>query len=1281
MSVPSPRQAGYPGARALSLGETQRFARLQTMNKLFRGLFALTSLAALTTSCVMDRAPRGLRKTPQGPGATVRYDLGHKPLPEIPLPIDTATWPDPTSRTGLRVNASLVAPTDIEQQARERFSQMEGWGTFSPISVAFDVDRKDPEYASYEGPALDVANIKARHVGDDYDFANDAVYLINLATGLPTVVDLGAGSFNYTLKRLDKYWANDTRSTERNLLFDTIDESRGGALTKQSFTPADDTDFDGVMDVPALDDPRACPGPDPICDDARSAEFGGDACVETRRRRDRCIADHLTPFYERETDTLILRPLLPLDEMTRYAVVITDRTLDGKGHAVRSPFDFIYHAAQESAAQRVMDVINDGAKASYFGDLAGTGLDHVAFLWSFTTQPTVDDMKRLRDGLYGQGPFARWNKEFPPNIELTRAIGLEAGLSEGIEEEPDWQSSAAAEKAQCAAKMKRPYLIRYEDIRDQMRRLLVDGFGFDAGPGSELLLRSLDNIDHMFIGTYKTPFLLEGGPKSTDPNAAMHLNYQTGAGEVTSDEVQFWVIVPKETKQFKQPFNVNIYGHGYTGNFSELLLYAGNMAEHGLATVGINATGHGLVFDPIMKLGATALLGGACIAPFADALTLSRARDLDGDGQGDSGGDFWSSYLFHTRDSVRQSVLDHVQLVRILRAFGTSAGQMRCRNDQTGWGKPATAACDVDTDGEADVLGDFDGDGVADLGGANATYGTWGESLGGILSAIHGSIDPYVTSAVPGSGGGGLTDIGIRSFQGGVVEAVLLRMWGPLLVSVPASERKACADGGADRCTMCEADRLSLRWVMPDVNGTGEVEVGCLDPSAIDETTVYVENKTNGELRCARVDDAHRFRIGLPSTTGDRVEVRFYPGRDVVKSYGTCETTLAEGTLPKHVVNTWGAGPYANEATNELETDTCTAPSCRLFQGRFIGEGSLLTAPAEGLGQIRQSPALRRFIQLAQAALDPGDPISFAPYYAMKPMTDSFGHAIAPHAVLTLNTIGDMNVPLNSGIAFARATGALPFLRPDQAAKYPAFAAYATPTALYAALGNKTPNQALIDNHVIEGIAPLARHPAGAACAASQNAKDPDGTFLSTAGEVMACFPEGCTAETESDAKTRLCYYDTHCDVATSKCVPNALGQTKCDEALFDIDDLDEGKARYFEQSAAVPLRLARYMEPTSASSLDEAWAPRLKGAPFGPDGAWKPAGKRLNALLDAYVVPEGVHTFVNGEPCQSFDAGTYLTNLTAHFFMSDGTDLYYLSHPSSHHCLEDVATCGYLQK
>ena len=737
------------------------------------------------------------------------------------------------------------------------------------------------------------------------------------------------------------------------------------------------------------------------------------------------------------------------------------------------------------------------------------------------------------------------------------------------------------------------------------------------------------------------------------------------------------------------PFSSALVGK-YTGGFVSQCFYAGNMAEHGLATIGINAVGHGLGFDnAVVALAAQGLLRGACAAPFFDAITQTRARDLDNDGHADSGGDFWSSYLFHTRDGVRQSVLDHLQLVKILRAFGTSEGQMLCRNEATGWDKSATQPCDMNGDGKAEVAGDFDFDGHADVGGAAATFGAWGESLGGILSGIHGAIDPNVTAAVPGSGGGGLTDVGLRSLQGGVIEAVLLRMWGPLLVTVPASERKACdaSSTDRDRCTLCAAGQISMRWVMPDSNGTGEVEVGCFAPSEIAGTTAFVNNLRSGEIKCASLGEGARMRVGLPSSVGDKVVVSFFDGKNQVESYKSCRPLLTNGGTPTLRVDRWGPGRFGMGTANGVASETCKSASCASFQGHFYGEGAPLTAPAEGFGLIRQTPEARRFLQLAQAALEPGDPVSFAPFYSLKKLRDPFGKAMAPHAVLTLNTIGDMNVPISAGIAFARASGALPFLRPDAVDRFPEYADYTTPGDLYLALGGRTPNRVLVDNHVIEGIPELARHSAGLACPTSANAKSIDATFLTAAGGVKACFASDCTDVTEASAATRLCYRGSHCDYVVGgsipgQCVPDPLGQTTCEEALFDADNLDEGTAKYFEQNAPSPLRLARFagVAEASAAGITAAWAPRILGAPASKDGGWaSQPGRPLAALLDAYIVPQGVHTFVNGEPCQGWDAGTYLTSLTARFFMTDGSDLYYLSHPTSHQCLQDVATCGYL--
>lgn len=1233
---------------------------------------AVLMVAAALVACD-DDAPLDFGRTPPGEGARVRFDLGHLPLPDIPLPNDAATWPDPTSRTGLRINASLLAPTAIERDARERFDRLEGWGTFAPITLSFDLGEVDGDARKPTQAALDLANIEARHHGDDYDFDNDAVYVVNLDTGLPVPLDFGNGNFETTLKRLDRYWANDTRVTERNLTFETIDETNKGAIDRSLFTPALDTDFDGVLDVPNLDEPFACPAPDPICDDARNAMYGDAACLETRRTRDRCVADHLLTYYERETDTLIFRPLLPLEEMTKYAVVVTDRLVDANGNPVRSPFDHVFHATQRTVGERVMAAIDNPERTAYYGDIAGTGLDHVAFAWGFTTQPTVADMKALRDGLFGQGPFKRFADQFPAELEVDRAVGKVSGLEEGATDSPGWESDP-----ECVDKAGNLYVIHVDEIKDTLELAVSQLFGSGDGPDTHLLLETFENIDTIIVGKYQSPFLLEGGPNNPDPKSAFDLDFMTGAGEVTSDEVQFFLVVPKETSQFHQPFDVNIYGHGYTGNFLELILYAGNLAQHGLATIGINAMGHGLdLGDAGTETLAKAIFSGACAGPVFDALLQTRARDLDADGRGDSGGDFWSSYLFHTRDGVRQSILDHLQLVRIMRTFGQTDGRMLCRNEGTGWDTSATEVCDTNGDGEPEIAGDFDGDGTPDIGGPDAHYSTWGESLGGILSGIHGAIDAYVTAASPGSGGGGLTDIGVRSFQGGVIEAVLLRLWGPLLVSVPSEERPKCTgvlDEAGD-CTVCEAGEMSVRWVMPDVNDTGELEITCVDPHDMRETTALVRNLDNKELKCARVEADGRVRIGVPATQGDRIIVSLYKGEDVVEDYDSCALTV-DVEEPKLRIDTYGKGRFLQDQKNGSETAVCAAPTCGLFQGAFYGEDAPLIAPAEGYGQIRQTPPLRRFLQLAQVALEPGDPVSFAPYYAIRQMTDPFGKPIEPHAVLTINTIGDMNVPLNSGIAFARATGALPFLRPDQLAKYPEYADYVTPEALFDALGGKTPNQDLIETDVVEGITALARHPAQPACATSANAAL-NGTYSNGDEEPLECYPAGCaTADVE-------CVGNAYCDETADRCLPPPVGQLVCDEALYDADDLDEGAQLYFEQSAVVPHRLVRYTASAVSSSVDTVWEPRLNGVPFGPDGPWTPdANRRVTGLLDAYVVPQGVHTFVNGNPCESFDTGTYLTNLVARFFQTDGTDVYYLSHPSTHHCLAtDVTSCDYLQE
>ena len=300
---------------------------------------------------------------------------------------------------------------------------------------------------------------------------------------------------------------------------------------------------------------------------------------------------------------------------------------------------------------------------------------------------------------------------------------------------------------------------------------------------------------------------------------------------------------------------------------------------------------------------------------------------------------------------------------------------------------------------------------------------------------------------------------------------------------------------------------------------------------------------------------------------------------------------------------------------------------------RFYPVGSPLVAPQEGLGYQRNTPRFRRFWQLGQVGVEAADPANFAPYYMMRPLPTPDGAPAPPHALLSINTVGDGFVNVATGIAFARAAGAVPFFPPQALQKYPEYADYVTPSALYAQLGNKTPNQVLLEYHAIEGVARLNRHPAGPTCANNYDNSDPV-----------------------------LCPGSTTLDAAT------------CEAVMADVDWLAEGRQLYAQQHPPSPLRLARVagLHADSASTLAQEWAPRILGAPFGTDGAW--AGTEpLVAMINVYLRPGGAHTWETGDACRLWDHATYGGNMAGRFLVTSGKDLYYLTHPQNHQCLESL--------
>src|SRR4051812_39893342 len=145
-----------------------------------------TLLCALLAACSSGKPFEGLGPSSDGPGPHVVFDPLRQPFAELPFPNDLATRADGASPTGLRINASLAAATQLERNVRGMLDVLDGFGTFAPIPVSFDAD-------------LDYLDLFARQ--NDSDPLNDAIFVVDLTTGNRVPLDFNSGRFPLTLSR------------------------------------------------------------------------------------------------------------------------------------------------------------------------------------------------------------------------------------------------------------------------------------------------------------------------------------------------------------------------------------------------------------------------------------------------------------------------------------------------------------------------------------------------------------------------------------------------------------------------------------------------------------------------------------------------------------------------------------------------------------------------------------------------------------------------------------------------------------------------------------------------------------------------------------------------------------------------------------------------------------------------------------------------------------------------------------------------------------------------
>ncbi len=753
-------------------------------------IFSFSVLLFLAGCVSGQEDPSTLFQSAGGNGPMIHVDPLTQYTPEIPFPNDIATVMDVTSPTGRRVNIRTFAPTVFEETVREHLVALDGFGTFAPLSVAF----LSP---------LDLETVNS-NILDPADRNQNTILLLDLGDTVP-------------------YWGTRLvpMDTENNANFPihiagfpfpersrhfppyTYRNSPGGKI--QSYFEGEETDEQLIF------------SPD------NKEDLDGDGVAET-----------LT-FYEKETDTLIMRPMIPLRQMTEYLVVLTKGVRGIDGEPVRSPYPYVAHATQIPRLEEALPHLAE----------VNVHPDDIAFAWSFTTQSITPVLESIRDGLDGEGPLAFIREKYEAKLDRVSTVDV-PWLEEG----------------------NNPYLLDTE-LLNRVLTLIIP-----LVPEIQGAPLHLDHVDYFVMGSFTTPNF-----RATD-DEIFDIDLNRGTATVGVEEVPFVLSVPKATAEHQPPFPVTLYCHGNQSVRWEALASANYLAKQGIAVMAIDAVGHGPIANGAQLpellaesgldeeaqyslLNALAFLLGVeepgdtldevvesilSIGFLQEVLEKGRSVDLSGDGYPDNGANFWTADTFKTRDVIRQTVIDLMWLLRILQAMDPEAVPAEPVSD------PGSLSRE-----EADrylLAGDFNMDGRLDVGGESNSYFQSGISLGGIVSTIVLGVEPDIMAGVPVVPGGGLTDVMLRSDLKSVMYKIYYEVLGPVIVGV--------GNGDGENGTVSMKFQNNLRHYPA---GTMRTEAG---------GRIYGVNLSNGEDKWTDVNDRAGFVIGVAADVGQSIRLTSY---------------------------------------------------------------------------------------------------------------------------------------------------------------------------------------------------------------------------------------------------------------------------------------------------------------------------------------------------------------------------------------------------------------------
>lgn len=231
-----------------------------------------------------------------------------------------------------------------------------------------------------------------------------------------------------------------------------------------------------------------------------------------------------------------------------------------------------------------------------------------------------------------------------------------------------------------------------------------------AFTNTPLPLALLSGVGRVAFGSFRSPSFLDDKQLIAAAPTGADVSLPEAAGEI------FFEVYLPASPMPAAGYPVVIFGHGLgDSRFGGATAVAATMARNGLATIAINAVGHG--FGPQGTIVITQRDGGTTELPAG-----GRGIDLNGDGTIDSSeGCVIVPGPVGIRDCLRQTALDLMQLVRAIQ-----------------------------------VGIDLDGDAVVDL-DRNRIYYV-GQSLGSFYGTLAVAVEPGIAAATLNVGGGSVVE-------------------------------------------------------------------------------------------------------------------------------------------------------------------------------------------------------------------------------------------------------------------------------------------------------------------------------------------------------------------------------------------------------------------------------------------------------------------------------------------------------------------------------------------